>query len=74
MSGISYLFDPGLLELRQLMWGKSGPVKGASPGCHPVFATAIGALDYPVLRVGIGRGHMHAGFMIAGANVAPGGL
>ena len=56
------------------MRGESGPIKGASPGCCPVFATAIGALDYSVLRVGIGHSRMRAGFVVTGANIAPGGL
>ena len=53
--GILYLLESGLLELRQLMRTEMGPVKGAGPGCCPVFAMAVGALDSLVPRIGVGH-------------------
>ena len=41
-------------------------------GCCPVFAVTVGALDGLVLRVHLGGGLAYAGFMVPGADIAPG--
>ena len=63
-----------LLEHSQPLSVETCLIKGAGSGGSPMFLSAVRALDDVVFSVGTGGSGVHGGFMVAGANRAPGRL